>query len=222
MRAMGERTPDRPWSVPVTLHEIPETGRRFDLNADEATRAVIAKAVGLRALPRLEASFDVVRHGTKGLHVVGRVSATVGQFCVVTLDPIESEVEELVDIIFVAGAAPAGEHAPGKGRQVEIATTETSRNIHLPRWRSSRLGRAAMPSELRPAPVVSLAGTLRSSMVIAPARPRLRELPHFRLLAHVPAKWIPVRRQEHAPPKEARACPDSKGIGHALGPLHVA
>ncbi len=125
MRAMDERIPDRPWSVPVTLHEIPETGRRFELNADEATRAVIAKAVGLRALPRLEASFDVVRHGTKGLHVVGRVSATVGQFCVVTLDPIESEVEELVDIIFVAGAAPAGEHAPGKGRQVEIATTES-------------------------------------------------------------------------------------------------
>jgi NADH dehydrogenase len=37
-----------------------------------------------------------------------------------------------------------------------------------------------------------------------------------RLLAHVPAKWTPVRRQEHAPMKESRACSDSTGTEHAL------
>jgi hypothetical protein len=125
MRAMDERTLDRPWSVPVTLREISEAGRRFELTADAATRAVIARAAGLSALPRLEAVFDVSRRGAHGLHVTGRVSATVGQICVVSLDPIESEVEELVDLSFVAGAPPAVEHAPGKGRQVEIITTET-------------------------------------------------------------------------------------------------
>jgi len=36
-------------------------------------------------------------------------------------------------------------------------------------------------------------------------------------LAHVPAKWTPVRRQEHAPIKESRACSDSKGTEHAPG-----
>src|SRR4051794_38895160 len=35
-------------------------------------------------------------------------------------------------------------------------------------------------------------------------------------LAHVPAKWGPVRRQEHAPLKNFRACPHSEGMGHAL------
>jgi 2-methylisocitrate lyase-like PEP mutase family enzyme len=36
-------------------------------------------------------------------------------------------------------------------------------------------------------------------------------------LAHVPAKWTPVRRQEHAPLNDSRACSDSEGTEHALG-----
>src|SRR5712692_4959117 len=35
-------------------------------------------------------------------------------------------------------------------------------------------------------------------------------------LAHVPAKWAPVRRQEHAPLNNSSACADSEGTGHAL------
>jgi hypothetical protein len=34
--------------------------------------------------------------------------------------------------------------------------------------------------------------------------------------AHVPAKWTPVRRQEHAQTRESRACSDSEGTEHAL------
>jgi uncharacterized metal-binding protein YceD (DUF177 family) len=94
-----------PWSAPVALHDVPETGRRLDLVADQSTRAALAESIGLRALPRLEASFDVSRHGRDGLHVVGRVSATVGQTCVVTLEPIDHEIEEAVDLVFTPAAA---------------------------------------------------------------------------------------------------------------------
>jgi hypothetical protein len=90
-----------PWSVPVLIHDVPDSGRHFDLAAEESSRAAIAKAIGLRSLPRLEASFDVTRHGRDGLHVVGQVSATVGQTCVVTLDPLDNEVEEKIDLVFV-------------------------------------------------------------------------------------------------------------------------
>jgi glutathione S-transferase len=38
-----------------------------------------------------------------------------------------------------------------------------------------------------------------------------------RRLAHVPAKWTPVRRQEHAQTEESRACSDSEGTEHARG-----
>jgi hypothetical protein len=102
-------TPDSrpPWGVPVAVRDVPETGRHFDLVADENTRAAVAEALGVRALPRLAASFDISRQGRDGLHVAGRVSATVGQTCVVTLEPIENEIDEVVDLVFVPEAAPA-------------------------------------------------------------------------------------------------------------------
>ncbi|HZS63191.1 MAG TPA: DUF177 domain-containing protein [Xanthobacteraceae bacterium] len=93
-------TLDLPWSVPVRLADIPEEGRRYDLAADEAARERVAGLIGLRALPRLEANFHVMRRGAHGLHVNGSVSATVGQTCVVTLDPIENNVSESLDLSF--------------------------------------------------------------------------------------------------------------------------
>jgi hypothetical protein len=103
-----------PWHVPVTLEDVPETGQHFDLEADAEVRAAVAKAAGLRGLPRLAANFDVTRRGTDGshvglhvgLHVVGAVSATVGQTCVVTLDPVDNEIEETIDLVFVLQQAP--------------------------------------------------------------------------------------------------------------------
>jgi len=88
------------WSFPVALADVPDTGRRVDLVADERTRDVIAKLAGLTGLPRLEASFDLTKHGRDGLRAVGRVTATIRQNCVVTLDPIDSEVDEPVDVVF--------------------------------------------------------------------------------------------------------------------------
>jgi uncharacterized metal-binding protein YceD (DUF177 family) len=111
---MNESRREGPWSIPVTIHDIPLTGSRFELTADAATRAAIAKSAGLLGLPRLEAAFDVSRREPNGLHVLGRVSATVTQACVVTLDPIENEVEETVDLTFLPGAAPAASDARGR------------------------------------------------------------------------------------------------------------
>jgi Large ribosomal RNA subunit accumulation protein YceD len=99
-----------PWSAPVAVHGVPDTGRRVDLVADQNTRTAVAEAIGLRALPRLEASFDVSRHGREGLRVVGRVSATIGQTCVVTLEPIDNEIEEAVDLVFAPVTASEPSH----------------------------------------------------------------------------------------------------------------
>jgi uncharacterized metal-binding protein YceD (DUF177 family) len=92
--------PASPWRVPVALEDIGEAGQHFDLVADQDVRAGVSQVAGLRALPRLEANFDVTRHGIGGLRVAGRVSATVGQNCVVTLEPIANEVEEEINLVF--------------------------------------------------------------------------------------------------------------------------
>jgi uncharacterized metal-binding protein YceD (DUF177 family) len=89
------------WSVLLRFEDVPpETGRQVTLSPDAHAREAIAAVAGLRALPRLDASFDVVRSGAAGLHVTGTMSATVGQTCVVTLEPIESEINEAVDLVF--------------------------------------------------------------------------------------------------------------------------
>jgi uncharacterized metal-binding protein YceD (DUF177 family) len=100
---------DSAWSLPVGLEDVPETGLRLALAADERTRASVAKLADLRALPRLEATFELTRHARDGLHVVGTLSATVGQTCVVTLDPIENEIEEPIDLIFAPAQAAIAE-----------------------------------------------------------------------------------------------------------------
>jgi uncharacterized metal-binding protein YceD (DUF177 family) len=91
--------PAQPWHVPVRLEDVPETGLHLDLVADERVRAGLAALAGVPDMPRLEAVIDLARHGN-GLRATGRVSATVEQICVVTLEPVENQVEESIDVIF--------------------------------------------------------------------------------------------------------------------------
>ena len=93
--------PAHSWSVPVRFENVPEAGLRIDLAADAGVRAALAQAAGVVAVPRIEANFDVRRHGRDGLHVRGRVLATVRQTCVVTLEPLENEIDEPVDLTFM-------------------------------------------------------------------------------------------------------------------------
>ena len=102
------------WSVPVVVEDIPDTGQQLELEAPETNRDAIARLAGLRSLLRLTARFDLARQGG-GVHVSGRVTARVGQNCVVTLEPIESDVEEAVDLVFLPGNA-----ASTAGTETEI------------------------------------------------------------------------------------------------------
>jgi hypothetical protein len=98
---------NRPWSVPIRLDEVPETGLHMDIAADGGVRAAVAATAGVNEVPELAAAFDVARHGRDGLRVVGTVSARVRQTCVVTLDPVENEVAEHIDVVFVPLSALA-------------------------------------------------------------------------------------------------------------------
>lgn len=93
---------DTIWSSRLARENVPEDGIHVEISADTATRAALAQSAGLRDLPRLHAQFDVTRCGRDGLHVVGEVSALVGQNCVVTLEPIEQNIVEPIDLVFTS------------------------------------------------------------------------------------------------------------------------
>jgi hypothetical protein len=89
-----------PWRVPVTVAQIPDTGLHRDIEADAAARAALADDAGLREIVSASASLDVTPGSGGRFHVSGRVRARVGQTCVVTLDPIENDIDESIDLIF--------------------------------------------------------------------------------------------------------------------------
>jgi uncharacterized metal-binding protein YceD (DUF177 family) len=88
-----------PWSVPVAVDDIPETGLHIEAEAPAEVRAQLVKLANLRDLPRLSAVFDLSRRGG-GVHVAGQVKARVGQTCVVTLDPLENDLDEPINVLF--------------------------------------------------------------------------------------------------------------------------
>ena len=89
-----------PWSVPVVVLQIPETGLHRDFKADPAARRAMAEVAGLREIMSASASLDLTLTGDSRVHVTGHVRARVGQTCVVTLDPIENEIDEPIDLMF--------------------------------------------------------------------------------------------------------------------------
>ncbi|MET3838623.1 DUF177 domain-containing protein [Bradyrhizobium sp. OAE829] len=89
-----------PWRVPVAVEKIPDTGLHRDLEADQATRVAVAEMGSLREVLVLQASFDVTPKSGGRFQVEGRVRARIGQTCVVTLEEMESDIDEPIDLIF--------------------------------------------------------------------------------------------------------------------------
>jgi uncharacterized metal-binding protein YceD (DUF177 family) len=89
-----------PWSVPVLVAQLPDTGLHREIEADRAIRDAMADVAGLREVLSASASFDLTPKNGGRVHVAGHVRARVGQTCVVSLDPIENDIDEAIDLIF--------------------------------------------------------------------------------------------------------------------------
>jgi hypothetical protein len=103
MNRTTSASPD-PWRAFVNVAQIPETGLHREIEAGPAVRAAMADIAGLREISSACASFEMnLRNGGR-VHVAGHVRARIGQTCVVTLDPIENDIDEAIDLIFAPEA----------------------------------------------------------------------------------------------------------------------
>ena len=80
--------------------QIPDTGLHREFEAGQAVRDRMAEVAGLREILSASASLDVTPKGGGRVHVAGRVRARIGQTCVVSLDPIENDIDEAIDLTF--------------------------------------------------------------------------------------------------------------------------
>jgi hypothetical protein len=128
-----------PWSVPIVVEQIPDTGLHRELEAGPAARAAMAEVAGLREILQARASLDVTPMGGGRVHVTGRVQARIGQTCVVSLDPIENDIDEAIDLIFappeqipeladlVDDAAESGAEIPDPPEPIEHGVIDLGR-----------------------------------------------------------------------------------------------
>jgi hypothetical protein len=114
-RAAASAAAGLAWSVPFDIETIPDTGLRRDIVASLETCAAVAKLADVREVSQLKASFNLTRAG-EVVHVSGRVTARIGQNCVVTLDPLDSDLDEPIDVLF-APVPPEGSAASEKRRR---------------------------------------------------------------------------------------------------------
>jgi hypothetical protein len=98
-RGITTERPD-PWRVPVNVEQMPDTGLHRDIEADAAARQAIAEVGQLRAVFSVQASLDVTPKSGGRFQVTGRVRARIGQVCVVSLEDIENEIDEPIDVMF--------------------------------------------------------------------------------------------------------------------------
>lgn len=96
-------------TLSVRADDIPPSGRRFRVEADEAERRTLADDLGIVAVAELSVEFEVRPLGGGAFSVKGGLVGTVVQTDVVTLEPVRQAVEEAIDLTLVAAedVAPA-------------------------------------------------------------------------------------------------------------------
>ena len=104
-----------PYTFPIEVIALPPNGRHYDLVADEAARAAVARALGLESLDELKARLSVTPAAGGTVDVTGSFSARVVQACVITLVPVPAAVTDQIKRRFVA--APATPAAPAKAKK---------------------------------------------------------------------------------------------------------
>ena len=96
----------------IRLDSMPVDGRHVEVSPDADDRAQIAVQLGVTSVDSLHVNLHAVKF-RGGMRVTGRLTATVSQPSVVTLDPVTQHIAEPIDRIFLPGgekpyAGPAG------------------------------------------------------------------------------------------------------------------
>jgi uncharacterized metal-binding protein YceD (DUF177 family) len=86
----------------IRLDSMPVAGRDVEVKPGTDERAAIATLIGVTSVDDLAVRMHAVRF-RGGIRVTGRLTATVTQPSVVTLEPLTQEIAEPIDRIFLPG-----------------------------------------------------------------------------------------------------------------------
>lgn len=89
------------FSYPVKVGNISANAVTVRLEANEAERKALRDLWAVLDVQSLKAELQIARWKRDGVKIKGRVQAKIVQACVVTLEPVESLIDEPVEAIFV-------------------------------------------------------------------------------------------------------------------------
>lgn len=111
-----------PFAVSVLVARIPAGGKHVHVEADEAQRNAVAQALDILGVETLAADLRVVPTGRESFAVRGKVTASVTQTDVVTLEPLRQEVAEEIDLVLApASEGPSARRGGGEPSEEESA-----------------------------------------------------------------------------------------------------
>ncbi len=88
-------------SLDVKVQVLPTNGLRIKLEPTSEQLKLMVKVADIVSIERFVAELEFRRWQKKGVSVKGKVFAQITQQCVITLEPVSSEVNEEIDRIFV-------------------------------------------------------------------------------------------------------------------------
>jgi hypothetical protein len=96
-----KQTPRPEFSRPIARERLAEAPFSESIAASAEERKALAGRLELEALGALRAEFDVLPEPGGGLlRVKGLLEATVTQLCVVTLEPVETTLNESFEVVY--------------------------------------------------------------------------------------------------------------------------
>ncbi|WP_377296048.1 YceD family protein [Rhizobium sp. SGZ-381] len=90
-----------PFSYLVKVGHISANAVTVHVEADERERAALAELWQVLSVTSLKADLQIARWKKDGVRLKGRVEAHIVQACVVTLEPVEADIDEVLEQIFV-------------------------------------------------------------------------------------------------------------------------
>lgn len=92
---------ETPFSYPVKVGHISANPVEVHVEADDRELAGLAKLWDVLSVEKLAANLKISRWKRDGIRLKGNVRAKIVQACVVTLEPVESQIDEDFEQIFV-------------------------------------------------------------------------------------------------------------------------
>ena len=111
------------FSRPERLDTIGERERIVEIAATEDERAALAKRFALLSITRLDARLGIKRTDS-GIVVKGRVTGAAVQACSVTDEPLDTQIDEPVALLFVEQLIAEGDEVELSGDALDMVAIE--------------------------------------------------------------------------------------------------